>query len=170
MLFALLLLAAPASQPVDSWLKGRIEKVGTVYTPQLNLITDDGKRYEVIGDLSGELGGLEYAKLDVQVAREREGQLPRVRALQYKILDIGGDHPEIGIVKIEGDQISIVVDKEKTLKLADTALAKRLKSRPGEKVWVVGKPVSNGQFKIWRAGYLGIPKAPASQPTSQPGE
>jgi len=104
----------------------------------------------------------------VQVAREREGQLPRVRALQYKILDINGDHPEIGIVKVDGEQIYVVVDAQHTLQLQDTALARKLKSRHGEKVWVVGKPVSNNQFKIWRAGYLGVPKAPSSQPASQP--
>jgi hypothetical protein len=151
----------------DIWLKGRVERVGTVYTPALNLVSEDGKRYEVVGDLTTELAGLEGAKLDIFVARERDGwQLPRVRVIDYKIIDMGGDHPEIGIVRVDGEQIFVVVDAQKTLKLMDTALAKRLKARPGEKVWVVGKPVSNGHFKIWRAGYLGVPRVGAA--SSQP--
>lgn len=158
-----LLAAAPPAAAKPEWLKGRVERVGTVQIPQLNMISDDGKRYEIAGDLVPELSTLEGGvKLEVQVEREHEGSmLPRLRALSYRIEDIGGgDKPEIGFVKIEGDQISVVIDKEKTLKLADTQVARHLLGKEGAKVWVVGKSTSNG-FKAWRVGFLLQPKNPA---------
>jgi hypothetical protein len=157
--------AAPAPAAKAEWIKGRVERVGTVQTPQLNLISEDGKRFELAGALVTELSSLEGAKLDVQIEREHEGSmLPRVKALAYQIDDIGGgDKPEIGIVKIEGEQVSVVIDKDKTLKLADTQVARHLRGKDGAKVWVVGKSTSNG-FKAWRVGFL----LPAKNPTMPP--
>jgi len=166
MLALLLIVAAPAPvAPKPEWLKGKVELVGTVQSPQLNLISEDGKRYELAGDLVPELSTLQgNVKLEVQVEREREGSmLPRVKALGYHIEDIGfGDKPEIGMVKIEGEQVSIVVDKDKTLKLSDTQVARHLIGRDGAKVWIVGKSTSNG-FKAWRVGFL-LPAKNAATP------
>lgn len=164
MLAVWLLLQAPSATtaPKPEWLKGRVERVGTVQTPQLDLVSDDGKRYEVAGELVTELSSLAGGvKLEVQVEREHEGSmLPRVRALAYHIEDIGGgDKPEIGFVKVDGEKINIVVDKDKTLALADTQVARRLLGKDGAKVWVVGKSTSNG-FKAWRVGFLLQPKNP----------
>lgn len=174
LLLAALCVAAPAADVAKDGpltLTGRIERVGTVYTPALNLVTEDGHRYDVIGDLSGELARLEGgAKLEVKAAKEKGGSLlPRVRALAYKIVELpGGSKPEVGIVEIAGEQISLRQGPNEVLKLADTAVAQRLKGHEGEKVWVVGKQISQG-FKIWRVGFLGTPKQPASQEAaSQP--
>jgi hypothetical protein len=173
---ALLFLAAPAEpapKPPDAplVLTGRVERVGTVYTPALNLVTDDGHRFDVIGELSTELARLEGgAKLEIRAAREKGGSLlPRVRALGYKIVELpGGAKPEVGIVAVDGEQVSLKLDGS-VLKLSDTPVAQRLKAHAGEKVWVVGKAVSAGQFKVWRVGFLGTPKQASSQEAaSQP--
>lgn len=153
----------------DKWVKGRVEKVGTVYNPGLNLVSDDGKRFDVVGELTGELSRLDGgAKLEVQIVREAGGSLlPRVRAVGYRIVELtGGDRPEVGIVKVSGGAVSLVTDG-KELKLQETSVAKKLLARHGEKVWVVGKTVSGGLFKVWRVGFLGAP-APSSAPATQP--
>ncbi len=164
-LFALAMVAAPGpvapAPPKEEWLHGRVEQVGTAQLPSLNLVTDEGKRYEVVGALVPELARCQGCKLQISVERQNEGSmLPRMRALQYKIDEVGGgDKPEVGIVKVNGDKVSIVVDKDKTLTLADTQVAHKVKDKSGSKVWVVGKASSNG-FKAWRVGFL-VPAAAA---------
>ncbi|MCC6810584.1 MAG: hypothetical protein IT381_24350 [Deltaproteobacteria bacterium] len=173
---AALLLAAPAETKPEGpvALTGNIVRTGTVYSPALMLVTDDGHRYDVVGDLWNELARLEGgAKLELKCLREKGGSLlPRVRAVSYRIVELpGGAKPEVGIVRVDGDQVLLKLDGAEQLKLSDTAVAQRLKSHVGEKVWVVGKPISSGLFKVWRVGFLGVPKAPASAPveaSSQP--
>ncbi len=160
----------PAEKPEAFWLKGSVIRVGTVYTPGLNLTTVDGKRFEVSGDLLKELAQFEGGNtLEILCVREKDGLLPRVRAVDFKIVELaGGDRPEIGIVKVSGKEISVVVDESRTLKLQDTPVARRLLDKHGEKVWVVGKPVSGGLFKIWRVGFLGVGGRAATQPAAAP--
>lgn len=159
-------------QAKADWIKGRVELVGTVNTPSLNLISDDGLRYEVVGELVSELGALQGApKLDVQVTRERDGMLPRVKVTGYRILDVGGgDKPEVGVVQIADGKVHLVLDDKSKLALIDTQVSRKLASRAGEKVWVVGKPTSSG-FKVWRVGFIAVKPAeqqPSSQPSSEP--
>ncbi len=177
------LLIAAASQPastpvaVDQWIKGHVERVGTVANPQLNLVSENDRRYELVGELTIELAGLESAKLELLCSREHEGSLlPRLRVINYRILDIGGgEKPEIGVVKVSGEQVSIS-DSGRDLKLVDTQLARNLRRHVGQKVWVVGKVSTSGLFKAWRVGFLTEPKLPAaalssaatSLPTSMP--
>jgi hypothetical protein len=174
-----LLVSAPAAESKSEGpltLTGRIERVGTVYTPALNLVTDDGHRYDVLGDLSSELARLEGgARLEVKALKEKSGSLlPRVRVASYKIVELpGGAKPEVGIVELEGESVVLRVEPTGKLTLSDTPVAQRLKGHAGEKVWVVGKTSSQGLFKVWRVGFLGTPasaKSPqaASQAASQP--
>jgi hypothetical protein len=110
----------------------------------------------------------------VKASKEKGGSLlPRVRALSYKIVELtGGAKPEVGIVHVEGEQVTLrVLDPPSVLKLQDTPVSQRLKSHAGEKVWVVGKPASQGMFRVTRVGFLGVPKQPASQEAaSQPSQ
>lgn len=169
-----LLTPATSVAAKSDWIKGRVELVGTVNTPSLNLVSEEGRRFEVTGDLVGELSALQGAPvLEVQVAREREGMLPRVKVVGYRILDVGGgDKPEVGIVEVKDGRVTLVVDEKTRHQLMDTQVARKLVSRVGEKVWIVGKTTSSG-FKVWRVGFIaGKPAAGAasSQPASAPVE
>jgi hypothetical protein len=171
LVLAAVLIAAPEAPagPSEAWLKGSVARVGTVYTPGLHLTTSDGKRYELSGDLVKEIALFEGGNtLEILCVKEKDGLLPRMKATDFRILELaGGDKPEIGHVKVEGTGVHLVIDAKRTLKLQDTPVARRLLQKNGEKVWVVGKPVSGGLFKIWRVGFLGTGGA-ASQPASAP--
>ena len=157
-------LATTAASPeATQGVIGAVHVSGSSFQRQIRLEAD-GKRLALAGDIVAELGRLHSFKVEVLGVVEGD----KLTATGYRILDIGGgSKPVVGVLTQEGTSLTLVANLEETggIKLNLPPRSKRrLANKTGAKIWVFGKTLVSGEYKVLRYGILKEPPkaAPAN--------
>ncbi len=114
--------------------------VGTDVETWVQLRTDGGEGLRIMGDLRSEIGSLQGARLRVVGARaEAPPPGQAFHAVDYEILEIGGDVPIVGtLLRIGSDFWIAEPDSLGGQRLQLIGVSHAIGEATGGKIWVVG--------------------------------
>jgi hypothetical protein len=155
--------------------QGRVEMTGTAITPRVHFLEDGSGNSHFLkpGCQTTQLSSMEYVLVTIE-ANLSAGELD---VLDWSVADINGDVPVFGWVISIGNRVGLrpvwqpptARAKSFDMLLVNSALVtNRLAQRIGEKVWIVAASTPNGEYKTWRAGYLGRPPCEQLPPPYAP--
>ena len=142
--------------------EGTLEVVRAAPRSQVRLKTSAGSHLTVVGDFVGELKRIQSFRVKLQGTLT--GQ--KLDVTDYTIMDIGGGRrPLTGLVVAHNGHLALQEDAGPALLLNLSPRGKRrLNNNIGAKIWVSGKLLVSGEYKVSRYGILRKAKPAAAPP------
>lgn len=151
-------------------LSGSIIVVRELDRPMPQLTDEQGRRFLLTGAWAEELVRLHGHTVKVwgELGPKKLFQ-PTVVVGRYELLEVGGQTPQVGELRLETEGRLQLRQPERVLALeAPAALRQRLRARVGCKVWIVGELVGS-VLRPAAFGWLRCQAAPAIDVTQTPG-
>lgn len=150
--------AEPAPPPAeDPAAQVRVEEgvvsvTGTGVAPTAALTTDEGVSLGLTGDLARELRRLTGIRVRVEGRSAATPVGPGIEVASYRILEVEGREPAVGILYEEDDGLWTLSPEEgPTLQLEGMPTAG---VADGMKVWVLGEPAAGNRFRVESYGII----------------
>lgn len=145
MIRAVILLAwlAAACAPATRTIEGTVSAVGTDVEPRTAIAPADGSAsIYLVGELEPELRRVSGATARVTGEPTAGAPGDALRVRDYRILEIDGDRPWVGVVRDgdEGPELAVEDGGPATLALVGLPAGAL---EPGAKAWVVGRREAN---------------------------
>lgn len=175
--------AAATARPVPGKaLGGKIVLVGGITVvreldrPVPQIADEQGRRFLLTGGGAEELLRLHGHTVKVwgELGPKKLLQ-PTVVVARYELLEVGGQRPQVGELRLEGDGRLLLRQVDRVLLLEPSAaLRQRLRERVGCKVWIVGelagralRPAAFGWLRCQAAPPIDVQQGSGSGPAKK---